>query len=283
MYALVIRSEPDYLSCLEALLYEHIAWGWEENAPGRVTAHFSQEKQAIEFQELVLKACPKSKFELESVQDKDWSEDWKQFFTPIEIGNTFVILPDWLGQTPSELEKIVITPKMAFGTGHHPTTCLCLEKLSGLYSKGLIPLGANFLDLGTGSGILGIACSRLGFQGIGLDIDQCAIDNAEENIVLNNVQDRFQVWTGDITSLDKGRKFNLIFANILAPTLKELAFDILSLLDTAGYCLVLSGILDQQARDVADEYVRLGMDFPEITHHGEWSALVWCKLPHART
>ena len=257
------------------LVYEHISWGWEERNARTIIIHFSSIKQAGDFNELVQRVCPDCSFEIKPVQDKDWTEDWKQYFTPIQINETFIILPEWLENTPSSLIKIIITPKMAFGTGHHPTTSLCLKTLASLFNKGILNKEYRFLDLGTGSGILGIAGAKLGMSGIGLDIDGSAVDNARENISLNNVEDRFLVRRDDVSSITLSEKFNLVFANILASTLRNLAGRISSLLHGKRYCLILSGILENQTENVASAYEELGLGTPLIRHEGEWSALIW--------
>jgi ribosomal protein L11 methyltransferase len=275
MYSLTIKSDQEFTDQIPQLLYRHINWGWEEKDQHEIIIHFTGKKPAADFEDLVRAVAPGCVFDLNPVEEKDWTEDWKQYFTPIKINNTFIILPQWLEDTPSNLTKIIITPKMAFGTGHHPTTSLCLKILSSLTRKGYINKKDRFLDLGTGSGILGIAGAKLGLFGRGIDIDPSAVDNARENIVLNKVQDRFKVETAEITAMNKDKKYNLIFANILASTLMDLAPKILSFLDKDNHCLILSGILGKQAHDVAKAYKRLGSERAEILHEGEWSALVW--------
>ncbi len=275
MYSLSIKSTPENTEKVRLLLYQHISWGWEEEDRHTSIIHFSGEKAAADFKERILYVCPDCLFELKPVQDKDWTEDWKQYFTPIQINDTFVVLPEWLEKTPSSLIKIIITPKMAFGTGHHPTTSLCLKTLSSLFNRGIIKKEYRFLDLGTGSGILGIAAAKLGLSGIGLDVDDSAIENARENITLNKVESRFKVSNTDVRTLNKDAGFNLIFANILASTLTDLAPGIVSLLDEERHCLVLSGLLKNQADDVVNAYVSLGLGMPGTLSEGEWSALVW--------
>ncbi|MFP4397307.1 MAG: 50S ribosomal protein L11 methyltransferase [Desulfonatronovibrio sp.] len=279
MYSLTVKDSPENIEKIQPLLHQHINWGWEEKNQDTVIIHFSSENPAVNFKRLVRETIPDSSSRLQPVQSQDWTEDWKQYFTPINIEDTFIILPDWLEHTPSPLIKIIITPKMAFGTGHHATTSLCLKILCSLFRKKIITRDFRFLDLGTGSGILGIAGAKLGLKGTGLDIDPAATDNAWENIALNKVQDNFEVKTEDLHELDKNQKFNLIFANILAPTLQELAKEILSRLSPDRYCLILSGILGKQASDVAETYMSLGLNAPEATHEGEWCALVWNHSP----
>ncbi|MFN2267019.1 MAG: 50S ribosomal protein L11 methyltransferase, partial [Desulfonatronovibrio sp.] len=242
------------------------------------TIHFASQNQLQEFKKIVSTTAADLSFEEMAVQEKDWSEDWKRFFTPIEVDDTFIVLPEWLADSPAELKKILITPKMAFGTGHHATTYLCLSTLSSLLSQGLNTDGLNFLDLGTGSGILGIACAKAGLTGMGVDIDKAAIDNARENIILNQVGEKFQVKVCDLQELDTSKKYNIIFANILASTLKDMRKTITSFLNRNRYCLILSGILREQAEDVVSSYQEIGLGKPILKHQGEWSAVIWNRL-----
>jgi len=275
MYSLSIQSSPKNMEKIQTLLYQRINWGWEEKNQNTVLIHFLKKNLALDFKKDVQNISRDYVFQIRPVQDKDWSLDWKKYFTPIEIHDTFIVLPEWLETTPSDLIKIIITPKMAFGTGHHPTTSLCLKTLSSFFKQGKLSKDCSFLDLGTGSGILGIAAAKLGLTGLGIDIDGCAVDNARENIFLNKVEDRFEVRTGEVQDIEKNQKFNLIFANILASTLKSLAAQIISLLNKDMYCLILSGILSSQAEHVAQVYMRLGLDQPCADHEKEWDSLVW--------
>ncbi|RQD65455.1 MAG: methyltransferase domain-containing protein [Desulfonatronovibrio sp. MSAO_Bac4] len=278
MYSLTIKTDQAGMELIEPLLYSHITWGWEESDSGTITIHFASQAQLKEFKELIINTSARLDLEEKDVQETDWSQEWKKFFTPIEIDDTFIILPEWLEDSSTELTKILITPKMAFGTGHHATTYLCLSTLSSLLAQDLNTDGLNFLDLGTGSGILGIACAKAGLTGIGVDIDKAAVDNARENITLNQVEGKFQVKVCDLQNLDASNKYNIIFANILASTLKDMRKTIVSLIDSNRYCLILSGILREQAEDVVSSYQELGLGKPMLKHQGEWSAVIWNKL-----
>lgn len=278
MYALIIKTDHAGMELIEPLLYSHINWGWEEIDSDTVTVHFTGKELLDDFRQLITGTSAHLILEEKNVQETDWSQEWKKFFTPIEIDDTFIILPEWLKDSPSELIKIIITPKMAFGTGHHGTTSLCLSTLASLMGQGVDMNNLNFLDLGTGSGILGIACARAGLTGLGVDIDKAAVDNAQENIFLNQVGDKFQVKVCDLQDLESNNKYNIIFANILASTLKDMRRTIVSFLDSTGYCLILSGILGEQAEEVARSYQELGLGKPVLKHQGEWSAVIWNRL-----
>ena len=285
MFKLKIKTRPDEKETLESLLYEHISWGWEEEElPGQALVfdiYFHQEDAGYRFKELALSLCPNIEILEETVPVQDWNSAWKNFFTPIEVDQRFVVLPDWLKHEKESAVPIIITPKMAFGTGHHATTHLCLQAVSRLWDMGHLQSGQNFLDLGTGSGILGIACARLGMSGLGLDIDHVAVDNALENIEINQVRDLFQVREGDLSSLGPDQKFNLILGNILSSTLKQLAPKIIRHLDDSGV-LILSGILTDQASSVEKRYQELGLGQPARINMQEWSALVWAGSKDSR-
>lgn len=165
-----------------------------------------------------------------------------------------MVLPPWLlDTTPLEGRKpIVIEPKSAFGTGHHNTTVLCLDAITQLTESGRLKPGMRFFDVGTGTGILGIACCFGGMTGLGSDIDPVAVDNALENVGINKVADAFRIVPGSAEA-GAGERFDLVVANILAGPLRELAPQIMECMKPGG-CLVLSGLLDVQADAVEDAY-----------------------------
>ena len=269
-------SELDDL--VTALLYMHTPWGWQDEGTRdglrRLTVHVDRPEQSAETEAALLDACPDVTLETTSVDNADWNSAWKKYFTPIPIGSRFVVVPSWLKDEPQAAQPIVIEPKMAFGTGHHQTTALCLGALDRLTSEGAVAPGQSFLDLGTGSGILGIAAAKLGLAGLGLDIDPVAVDNARENAALNAVEDRLELGVGSIDSIAAGRRFDCILANILANPLIDMAEDIAGRLAAPGV-LVLSGILCEQADRVAEAYMGQGLPAPEISFSGEWALLVF--------
>lgn len=214
----------------------------------------------------------------ESEQEtEDWAMAWKDFFNPVTCGERFEILPPWLADAgDSEKTHIVIEPKMAFGTGHHPTTSLCLESIGQVAKDGFIKSGMRFLDLGTGSGILGIGLCKLGLSGIGLDIDPQAIACAQENLDGNEVSYSMKLAVGSIDSIGE-TEFDLVVANILSGPLIEMAADIVPCVRKGGV-LILSGILSEQGESVAAAYERRGIGRPEIFTEGEWVVLVWNEV-----
>ena len=183
-------------------------------------------------------------------------------------GNRFLVLPPWLADSnefPGR-DKIVIEPKSAFGTGHHATTALCLTVLSELVESGRVKAGQHFLDLGTGSGVLGIGCCKSGLTGEGYDIDMLAVENAIENRGINGIEG-FEVGLGSIDALE-GRTYDLVLANILARPLIELSQRIVWACKP-GACLVLSGLLEIQADSVEEAYMAQCLPKPRRVIDGE--------------
>jgi ribosomal protein L11 methyltransferase len=219
---------------------------------------------------------PDAQVERDEVENQNWAMAWREFFTPVKVGNLFMVIAPWM--TEMDLEgriPIVIEPKSAFGTGHHPTTALCLGCVSKLAEEGRIREGMNFFDIGTGSGILGIGCAKLGLKGLGVDIDTLAVENSEENREINGVTPLFDVAKGSADYTDD--TFDVVLANILAQPLKDLASDIIARV-AAGGCLVLSGLLATQADSVEEVYVAQGLPAARREIEGEWAALIWERL-----
>ena len=271
-----ILAGEDQYDTVTGLLVRNISYGWEEESLPTGETRFRVHCDNAIVQENLLSALkswlPGITVEQTNVPRQDWTVAWREFFTPVRAGQ-FIVLPPWLVvSTPLEdYDPIIIEPKSAFGTGHHNTTVLCLEAITELHVSGRIHYGQRFFDVGTGSGILGIACCQCGLSGIGADIDPVAIDNAQENIVINNVSNQFRVLPGSAEA-GGGEQFDLVIANILAGPLRELAPELMARLAPGG-CLVLSGLLDVQADAVEAAYAKLGR--ARRAHSGDWVALIW--------
>ena len=275
---LCLAFDPAHDDLVTGLLYMHTPWGWHDeglkDGLHRLTVHFDRPEQSAETEAALVAACPGMILETASVDNADWNSAWKKYFTPIPIGSRFVVLPSWLKDEQWEAQPILIEPKMAFGTGHHQTTALCLGALDRLATEGVLGAGKSFLDLGTGSGILGIAAAKLGLCGLGYDIDPVAIDNARENAALNQVEAQLELGVGSIDAIPQERRFDCILANILANPLIDMAEEICLRLARPGV-LILSGILAEQADRVVAAYAAQGLDNPEISLSGEWALLVF--------
>lgn len=275
----IVVAESDY-DCATGLLALEVPFGWEEQSlptgETRFRVHCEQKDFLERLQQLLKQTVPAAESALSELEETDWLAAWRQFFTPVCCGNHFVVLPPWLADTPDFPGRtpILIEPKSAFGTGHHATTALCLRVVSDLLEAGRLQQGQHFLDLGTGSGVLGIGCCKFGLTGEGLDIDPLAVDNAVENRALNDiVPESFTVAEGSIGAV-AGKQFDLVLANILARPLTEMAADIVRACRPGG-CLVLSGLLEIQADGVTAAYKAQGLPEPRRIIDGEWAALVW--------
>ena len=254
-----------------------VNYGWEEHSVpegGTLFRIFNDRSDYLEkLASQVVCHAPECIIKIHEEEKRDWLEAWRNFFTPIECGNSFLVLPPWLASGHyGQRIAVIIEPKSAFGTGHHATTAVCLEIVDELFCAGRIRAGQNFLDLGTGSGILGIACCKLGLRGVGLDVDPMAIDNARENANINRVKD-FDI---SISSLEivAGHRFDLIMANILAKPLEEMAPLLVKKLQDGG-CIILSGLLANQADQVENAYKACGLPDAVRKYKDEWAALLW--------
>lgn len=279
---LEIMVEEEDFPLAEALVGQALSYGWEEEslATGQIklTLHCEDGEILNTLASQIKDFLPEAKCTRSKIVQADWTNAWKEYFTPIEVGD-FVILPPWLAETyenTKNLHPIVIEPKSAFGTGHHASTVLCLKAITTLFHEGKIKAGQRFLDLGTGTGILGIACTKYGLTGEGLDIESLAVDNAKENCALNNVQD-FSIELGSIEKA-KSKQYDVVIANILAQPLREMADDIMAVTNE-NQVLILSGFLGTQVESLEKAYAKMGKarQFRQETDmkDGEWISLYW--------
>lgn len=277
---IVPEATDELTEQVEAWLAGRAAQGWEEtpleNATGvRFRVHLEDGPPARDFAAAVTADWPELATAVDTLEEEDWGAAWKEFFTPIAVGGIYEILPPWLADTDTEGRvPILIEPKMAFGTGHHPTTALCLEAFATCARHGRIRSGQRFLDLGTGSGILGIGLTKLGLRGQGLDIDPQAVWCAAENLRLNSVGEAMSLAVGGVGAVSPAMRFDVVAANILAAPLIAMAPRLASHVAPGGV-LVLSGLLVEQAPGVAAAYRATGLPDPEVRIQGEWAALTW--------
>lgn len=254
----IIAPEPD-ADLAQALLADYLPQGWQEETLATGETRFlasSEDQQTLNaLRDALLTLLPQLQINQSSKPAPDWSQAWKQFFTPVPVGR-FLVLPPWLAQTDAQGQiPILIEPRSAFGTGHHPSTTLCLRAISELADQGRLKPGQHFLDLGTGSGILALACAKLGLSGLAVDIDPQAIQNTRENLILNQI-DSIETAIGNVSQAGK-RQYDLVLANILANPLKEMAEELMAC-KALHAPLVLSGFLEIQAPSVAEAYAALG-------------------------
>ena len=208
-------------------------------------------------------------------EDKDWINNWKEFFHSFRVGNIFIV-PSWEDDTPLPTDEIVlhIDPGTAFGTGLHETTQLCIRQL-----KKHIKGGERLLDIGTGSGILSIVALKLGAkEALGTDLDPCTIDAVDQNKRSNNIPDEdFSLLIGNIIDdpaiqEECGGDYDIITANILAEVLVPLAPVAVNHLKPGGI-MITSGILDIREEKVKTALIAAGLSIEEVTHQGEWVSI----------
>lgn len=203
---------------------------------------------------------------LEGVKEEDWAENWKQYYKPFRLGDHMVVKPTWepWDEQPGDL-MIEIDPGMAFGTGTHETTAMCVALIEKYYQ------GGSLLDVGTGSGILAIAAARLGAKGIvAVDIDPDAVRVAKENVAHNHLKDAIEVRLGDLLQ-GLSQRFDFAVANILAPVICMLAAPLKNHLNPGGK-FICSGIIAEAEEDVHTALVAAGYVIEEVCHKGDWVA-----------
>ena len=206
--------------------------------------------------------------EVQNVADEDWSETWKQYYKPFSVGERLVVKPSWEAYEAKQGEIVVeLDPGMAFGTGTHETTFMCMELL-----QKHLQAGARVMDVGTGSGILAIAAAKLGASRVlAVDIDPDAVRVADENIVKNGVQATVRAVQGDLV-LGETMPCDLAVANIVADAICMLAKPLTRHL-AAGGLLICSGIIRERETDVLAAATEAGYTTVERLTKGEWVAL----------
>ncbi|ERM62917.1 ribosomal protein L11 methyltransferase [Vibrio mimicus CAIM 1883] len=207
---------------------------------------------------------------VEQVEDKDWEREWMDNFHPMQFGRRLWICPSWREVPDPQAVNVMLDPGLAFGTGTHPTTALCLEWLDNLDLT-----GKTVIDFGCGSGILAIAAIKLGAaKVIGIDIDPQALLASKDNAARNGVEDQIEVYLPK--DQPEGLVADVVVANILAGPLRELSPIIKGLLKPGGQ-LAMSGILDTQAESVA-EFYRDDLELDPIAEKSEWCRISGRKL-----
>ena len=207
------------------------------------------------------------------IMDENWMAAWKDQYKPLKLGSNLAILPAWADNPYPERITIRINPGMAFGTGTHPTTQLCLELMENRVTPGM-----DVIDVGCGSGILSIAAVLLGANhAYGTDISPAAVQSSLENAALNHVSQKVSFFQGSVGEITSGAfavtKASLVIVNILAAIIMRLFDEDLGELVFEGGSLILSGILDQQAQDVQQKAEHAGFFLVEKREIEDWVAL----------
>ena len=209
------------------------------------------------------------------IVEEDWERKWKEYFTPFFITPLTVIAPTWEDYVPKGKENVIVMdPGMAFGTGHHATTALALEMVEKEVAK--MPENCSVLDVGTGTGVLGIAAALVGVEAVyAIDNDAVAVEVAAENARLNDVDEVMRV-SGEVVAKVSG-SYQLVIANIIHDVLVEIAPDLSRLTAIKGR-LILSGVLaGEQVSSIINLFSGCGFSLLEEKKKDEWAALLFEK------
>lgn len=259
----------------------YIANGPHESDRKAAASKIAELRQFLLKLKNIFPCCPVPDLLTASIQEEDWGEKWKRFFTSFKVTPSLTVRPSWEdGAGPEgtgDAAEFVIDmdPGMAFGTGHHASTQLALLLLEELFQNNKLELN-TILDVGTGSGILAMACALFGAQKVvALDNDSDAVVTARQNVLKNHLADKITVSNTDAASVHE--EFDLVVANITHDTLQELAKSLVSTILPGGF-LVLSGILSgEQERSIGAIYTTHGLGISKRMAKDEWSALIFQK------
>lgn len=204
------------------------------------------------------------------VHEEDWATAWKQYYHPVKISERFTIVPTWEDYTPVSTDELIIEldPGMAFGTGTHPTTVMCLQALEKVVKE-----GHSVVDVGTGSGVLSIGAAMLGAKSVhALDLDEVAVKSAQENIQLNKVEHIAEVFHGNLLDTVK-EPADVVVANILAEIIMSFTDDAFSIVKPGGV-YVTSGIIGAKKDEVKAALEASGFQIEEVLMMEDWVAII---------
>lgn len=209
------------------------------------------------------------------IQESDWENEWKKYFHSFRVSDTFVIVPSWEMQDYSYMESdrlIKLDPGMAFGTGDHPTTSMCLK-----FIEGIVKPDHKIIDVGTGSGILSIASHLMGARSIkSTDIDELSIKVAYENFLINGCEEDIVLETADLLK-DEEKQYDIVIANILAHIIEEMIGDSYSKLNTNGY-FIASGIIKEKREEIVSKMTGAGFKINDILEDNGWVSILAEKV-----
>lgn len=213
--------------------------------------------------------------EIKHVDEEDYANSWKQYYKPIKIGNRIVVVPEWEAYEKADGEiTVALNPGMAFGTGTHETTSMCIEALQDIVFE-----GDEVLDIGCGSGILSVTALLCGAnRADATDIDRNAVNVAYENAELNGVKDRLHATEDNILSAESpirtaGKKYNVVIANIVADVIIEICGFVKTLIKPYG-CFVASGIISERLDDVVKAMNDNGLCVAAIHEKRGWNCII---------
>ena len=206
--------------------------------------------------------------ELSNVNQEDWESAWKQYFKPVHVTDRIVVKPEWEEYSPQEGEIVIeIDPGMAFGTGTHETTSMCINQIEKNLKS-----GDTVIDIGCGSGILSMAAVLLGAEkATGVDLDPVAVRVALENVELNNLQDKIEILHGNLTDVIR-EKADIVVANIMADIILILLEDVREFIKDDGL-FISSGIIQEKRAAVEARLLEKNFSIVEVETKGEWCAI----------
>ena len=222
---------------------------------------------------LVAHVCEIEPLVERKVEEEDWESNWKEYFHPITIGKKLVICPTWrTSDCYPQRSVVMLDPGMAFGTGHHPTTRMCLELL-----EEIIQGEEKVLDIGCGSGILSIAAVQLGAEfSRGIEIHENAVDVARENCVSNNVDDKIDIVLGTLDEHKFNECYDVAVANISSKVIVDLIQSLVGSIKVGG-ALILSGILSESFANIERAVSGVDVRIEDVKRDGDWVAILAFK------
>lgn len=244
-----------------------------------IKTYVSEEKNVMEFVEIIKQKVlglrdfgidiGEGSVSLDQVNEADWANAWKAYYKPTKVGQKVVVKPTWEDYNIQEGDLIIeLDPGMAFGTGTHETTSMCIRELEKYVNK-----DSKVFDIGCGSGILAIAAAKLGAKEVvAVDLDEVAVKVAKENVIENKVEENVSVMHGNLTDVIKD-KADVIVANIIADIIKILAKDVQNFMKEDAI-FISSGIILDKVEEVKESLIENGFEIVEVQKLGEWSAIV---------
>ena len=273
----IIEDEADFRSFLEKnrQYWDYVDEELTEKYSNlsRIRFYFSDDESGAAQLKTVLELYPQCS--VSTVQDSDWENNWREYYKPIEVGEKLIVIPQWEAIPENNRIPLILDPGLIFGTGSHATTKMCLQALEQEAAA-----GKRVLDLGCGSGILGIGALVLGCDSCcGVDIDPKAPDIACANAALNDIEsERFRVYAGDVLSDSSmigrlGTDYDIVLANIVADVIIALAPKVRSFMKKDAV-FICSGIIDGREEEVRTALSLAGFIIQKHLHDEEWNAFV---------
>ena len=244
-----------------------------------IKTYVSEEKNVMEFVEIIKQKVlglkdfgidiGEGSVSLDQVNEADWANAWKAYYKPTKVGQRVVVKPTWEDYAMQDGDLIIeLDPGMAFGTGTHETTSMCIRELEKYVNK-----DSKVFDIGCGSGILAIAAAKLGAKEVvAVDLDEVAVKVAKENVLENKVEKSVSVMHGNLTDVIKD-KADVIVANIIADIIKILTKDVQNFMKEDAI-FISSGIILDKVEEVKESLIENGFEIVEVQKLGEWSAIV---------